>query len=62
MKKYYPVITTVFDNGRASVVLGTAEEHENRPKDTYTNTSRRDIYVDWFDSLADARQFIKENQ
>lgn len=44
MRKFYPVISTIYDDGRASVVIGTPEEHENRPKDTYTNTSRR-IYT-----------------
>lgn len=62
MKKFYPVISTIYDDGRASVVMGRPEEHETRPKDRSTTTARRDIYVDWFDSLSDARQFIKENQ
>ena len=61
MAKFYPVISTIYDNGRASIVIGTPEEHESRPKDRSTTTARRDIYVDWFDSLAEARQFIKEN-
>ena len=62
MRKYYPVITTIYDNGSASVVMGMPEEHESRPKDRSTTTARRDIYIDWFDSQAEARQFIKENQ
>lgn len=62
MKKYYPVITTIYDNGSASVVMGTPEAHTEKPKTSVKHTSICDTWVDWFDSLADAQQFIKENQ
>lgn len=63
MKKqtFYAVATTIFDDGRVIVRLaGTAEDYV-KPKNKYHSTARADRYVDWFESKAEADEFVANN-
>ena len=62
MKKYYAVCTSCYDNGRITANLVDTIEAEERPENTYKETRRCDIYVDWFDSYNEAMGFIKESK
>ncbi len=60
MKKYY-CVTISFDN-RCRVTAGITNmvEASAKPESTFTSTSRKDIYNDWFDSFEEAKQFVEE--
>jgi hypothetical protein len=62
MKTYYSVTSSCDDRGnvRASIT-GNVEANE-RPMNTYKETRRKDIYVDWFDTIEEARDFVKESK
>lgn len=63
MKKqtFYAVATTVFDDGRTIVRMAGTHVDWVRPKNKFHSTPRADRYIDWFDSKAEAEQFIEEN-
>lgn len=63
MKKqtFYAVATTVFDDGRTIVRMAGTQVDWVRPKNKFHSTPRADRYIDWFDSKAEAEQFIEEN-
>ena len=62
MKTYYAVCTSCYNSGRITANLVDTIEAEEKPKDTYKETKRCDIYIDWFDSYDEAMDFIKESK
>ncbi|NBI63163.1 hypothetical protein D3Z38_08920 [Clostridiales bacterium] len=58
--KYYCVTTTISDRGTVTANVTSTVEADNRPEDSFTSTSRRDIYNDWFDSLEEALEFVED--
>ena len=62
MKKYYALCTSCYDNGRITANLVDTIETEEKPENTYKETKRCDIYVDWFKSYDEAMEFIKESK
>lgn len=60
MQTFYCVTTTVNDRGSMTAHITSTIEAETIPENTFANTSRRDIYNDWFNSLEDARQFVED--
>ena len=55
MKTWY-CVTSSFDNrGRVTANITATKEAETCPESTYTSTSRKDIYNDWFESLDEAQ-------
>lgn len=62
MKKFYVTCTSVFNNGRVSCNLVDCVEAEVRPESSFKSTRRCDIYVDYHDTMEDARQFIEESK
>lgn len=63
MKKqtFYAVATTVFEDGRTIVRLAGTEFDWVRPANKFHSTPRADRYIDWFDTMAEAEQFIADN-
>lgn len=59
MKKFYCVTSTVDNYGRSTAAITAECEVDTKPESKVTSTSRKDIYNDWFDSLAEAREFAK---
>lgn len=59
MKKYYAVCTSCYDNGRLTANLVDTIEAEEKPENTYKETRRCDIYIDWFNSYDEAMEYIK---
>lgn len=58
---FYAVATTIFDDGRAIVrMAGTAEDYV-KPTNKFHSTARADRYVDWFESKAEAEEFVANN-
>lgn len=60
MKKYYAVCNSYYDNGKVIANLVDIIEAEEKPMDTYKETKRCDVYVNWFESYEEAMKFIKE--
>lgn len=58
MKTWY-CVTSSFDNrGRVTANITATKEAES----TYTSTSRKDIYNDWFESLDEAQAFAAQSK
>jgi hypothetical protein len=60
VKTYYCVTTTIYDNGRVAAAITDTMEAETKPESRFTETRRRDICTDYFESLNEAKQFVKE--
>ena len=60
MKTYYCVTSTFDDRGRVTANITNQIEAEQMPESSYTSTSRKDIYNDWFESEQDAREFVEQ--
>ena len=60
MKKYYAVCSSYYNNGKVIANLVDTIEAEEKPADTYKETRRCDIYVNWFSSHKEAIDFIEE--
>lgn len=60
MKKFYAVCSSYYDNGRITASLVDVVEAEEKPMDTYRETKRCDVYVNWFESQKEAMDYINE--
>lgn len=60
MKTYYCVISTFDNRGRVTANITRQIEAEQMPESSYTSTSRKDIYNDWFESIEEAREFTEQ--
>lgn len=58
MKKYYCVVTTVDDYGNTSANIVEVREAKTKPLDDFRRMSRKDIYIDWFESKEEAENYI----
>lgn len=60
MKTWYCVTSSFDDRGRAIAAITATKEAEECPESTYTNTSRKDIYNDWFGSEEEAKKWVEQ--
>ena len=60
MKTFYCVTSTFDDRGRATAGITAMVQADRKPESTFTSTSRKDIYNDWFANLTEAQQFVNE--
>lgn len=60
MKVFYSVTTIVHDDGSVNAIITSSKSAEQKPKSSFNSLSRKDIYVDWFDSYEEAAQFAEE--
>lgn len=60
MKTWYGVVSTFYDNGRVTAAVTRTVRAVERPEQQFKSTSRRDIYLDWFDSREEADHFAAE--
>lgn len=58
MKTWYCVTSTFDDKGRVTAAVTGTKEAGECPESTFTSTSRRDIYNDWFGSMEEANEWI----
>lgn len=61
-KKWYGVTSSVDDIGRITASITATIEADEMPDPTYTRTSRKDIYQDWFESREDAMKFVRASR
>lgn len=59
MKTYYCVCTSYDDRGRVVSNIVDTVKAARRPENSFKSTSRKDIYLDWFDSLSAARAHVE---
>ena len=59
MKTWYGVQSVFYDNGRVNSMIVSVKDAEEKPEDTFTSTSDRDIYLDWFSNLAEAEEAVR---
>lgn len=60
VKRWYGVTSWFDDKGRSGAAITTVVESETKPENTSTSTSRRDIYLDYFDSLEAAEKHVED--
>lgn len=60
LKTYWGVTTSFDDRGRVVSNITSTVEAAVKPENTYKSTSRKDIYVDWFESREAAENHVKE--
>lgn len=58
--KYYCVTTSIYDNGAIHAALSAVVEADAPPANTYKETSRCDIYNDYFRTQKEAEKYIRE--
>ncbi|MCH1940496.1 hypothetical protein [Holdemania massiliensis] len=61
MKKYYGVITTFDDYGKVTANLIDVRECVKKSENEFKSTEKKDIYIDWFETLQRANQFIEQS-
>lgn len=62
MKTYYCVTTSFDDKGRVTAGITNQIEAEEKPESTFTETRRKDIYNDWFESMEEAKEFVEQSK
>lgn len=60
LHNYYAVTTTIDDKGKVTANITSTIQAAVKPEQAFKSTSRKDIYVDWFESREEAEQFAKE--
>jgi hypothetical protein len=60
MKTYYCVTSTVYGSGHVTAAITDTVEAGAKPGNRVTEKRDRDIYTDYFETLAKAEQFIKD--
>lgn len=60
MKTWYCVMSSFDDKGRVTAAITATREAKSKPENTFTSTARKDIYCDWFGTIKEAQDFVKE--
>lgn len=53
-------MTAITDDGRVSCAITDTVRAAVKPKNSFRETKRKDIWVDWFDSKEDAEERVHE--
>lgn len=60
MKTFWSVTTTIDDRGRIIANITSSIEANEKPDNVFKSTNRFDVYIDWFDNLQEAQDFVNE--
>ena len=60
MSKFYAVTSTFDNRGRVTAAITSSKECANCPESTFTSTSRKDIYIDWYSDYDEAVQAVED--
>ncbi len=60
MKTFWSVTTLIYDDGRIMSNITSSIEAVEMPDNVFDSTYRFDVYIDWFDNLQDAQDFVNE--
>lgn len=61
-KRYYCVTSSFDDLGHADAKITNSCLLNKKPNDYSFSTRYRDIYVNWFDSFAEARKYVTDTK
>jgi len=59
MNTYYCVVETYDDRGRVTAAIVDSQDAEEQPEDSFTSTTRKDIYVNWYDNYNTAAEAVE---
>lgn len=59
-KTWYCVVSSYYDDGHVTANIVGSEKASERPRNTYTESREKDVYVDWFGSIQEAKDYIKD--
>lgn len=60
MKIWYCATSSFDDKDRVTASVTATLAAESKPESTFADTTRKDIYFDWFGSLKEAQDFVKK--
>ena len=60
IRTWWGVTTTVYDDGKVTATLTDSVQQTTKPENKSKILSRKDIYVDWFETKGKAENFVKE--
>ncbi len=58
-KLWHAVTSAFYGNGKTIAHITGTKEAAEKPESTFKATSRKDIYIDWFESREAAEEFIR---
>ena len=62
MKTYYCVTSAYYDSGRVVAGITDSAEADAKPDSRCTEARDRDIWSDWFETIEEAKQYVKETK
>lgn len=62
MKTWYVVCSSFYDNGRVVSNIVDTVSSDEKHEQGFKSTRRCDIYIDYFDSLEEAREFVESSR
>lgn len=60
LKTFWCVTTAFYDDGYVTSSITDTKKCAVKPYNNFTETSKKDIYIDWFDSEEEANQYVQE--
>lgn len=62
MKTYYSVTSSFNDRGEVRANITSSIEADEKPEGSFVSNCRKDVYVDWFESIEEAREFVEQSR
>ncbi len=61
-KTFWCVSSSVFSDGTVKAAIVSTKKAIKKPENEYMETPLKDIYVDWFETEEEAKDFLKDAQ
>ena len=62
LKPFWVVVSSYYNDGRTNVNIVDKIFRRSKPERVMKSTPRKDVYIDYFASIEDAEQFLKDNE
>ena len=59
-KTWYCVVSSFDDRGRVTANITASKLADEKPESSFTSTSRKDVYADWYDSYEAAEKAVQD--
>jgi len=60
MRIWYGVVSSFYDTGRVAAAVTITAQAMQKPERRFISAKHKDVYLDWFDSKREAKQFAAE--
>lgn len=60
LKTFWAVTTAFYDDGRVVSNITDKIQAAIKPEDIYKELKKKDLYIDWFETEAEAREHVQE--